>query len=104
MFFNCIKYIMFFGVSILLTSCITNRTTRYLQDIKGSYPPYDSTAYKITKNDEISMLVYTVILKQKNCFQKLVLIMFFSDGTIDLPFVDTLKNNRIKYRTGSIKN
>lgn len=91
MFLNYIKYTSFFVLSIFLSSCITNRTTRYLQDIKGSYPPYDSTAYKITKNDEISMLVYTVNTEAKELFSKASGYHVFSDGTIDLPFVDTLK-------------
>lgn len=100
---SCLKYTSFFVLSMLLSSCITNRNTRYLQDIKGAYPPYDSTAYKISKNDEISILIYTVNADANKLFSKGSAYKIFSDGTIDIPFVDTLKITGLSIEEARLK-
>jgi len=92
---NIIYYIIIF-FSVLSVSCITNRSTRYLQHIKGvSYAKAVITGdYKIKVNDEITILVYSVNAEVSSLFvsgTQGYTYLVFSDGTIDIPFVHKIK-------------
>ena len=91
-----IKYYIIILLSALLMSCVSNRNTRYLQDIKGvSYPKNDSIDdYRIKKNDEINILVYSINSEGSQLFvsgSQAYSYLVYSDGTIDIPYVHKIK-------------
>lgn len=90
---NSISYLLIL-VLVALSSCVTNKSTRYLQDIKGlDYPEAQHTDYRLKVRDEISFLVYSVNKEAIQLFgsggqmSQAYSYIVYDDGTIDIPFV-----------------
>ena len=84
---------------LLSVSCVTNRDTRLLQQ-RASLPDYENapyTEYKLRINDELNMRVVSLnkdITKTFNLGGTTtstgLSYRIFHDGTIDIPFVDSI--------------
>ena len=95
---------MFFGISVMLSGCYTHRAIGLLQERKD-LPQYDSVPYqpyRLQVNDEI---IYRVISLDETLLsalqvntgsqsgyndQNVYTYRIYSDGTIDLPFLDPI--------------
>ena len=98
---NIIKYTILFCVVLLSASCITNRDTRLLQQ-RASLPHYESAPfveYRLRVNDELNMRVVSLNSEIMSAFnlggqnqtqQSNLTYRIFHDGTIDIPFVDSI--------------
>ncbi len=87
-------YILIF-VNLFLSSCVTNRTTAYLQDTKGEkYEKDNNVEYLIKVNDEINLMIYSLNKEASQIFistsqigAQLSTYLVYNDGTIDMPFI-----------------
>lgn len=98
--FNSIYIFILFSL-IIQVSCITNKDTRLLQE-KNSVPIYDSTSYseyKLKINDELLIRVSSLNEDVVSAFNlgttaesgySGVYYRVFPDGTIDVPFADSI--------------
>lgn len=99
---NGIKYSILFCLMLLSVSCITNRDTRLLQQ-RASLPDYENapyTVYKLRVNDELNMRVVSLNKDITSAFNlgrsdnqstsSSLSYRIFHDGTIDIPFVDSI--------------
>lgn len=108
-------YILFFFIFTLLTSCVTNKDTRYLQQDKKIpvYQPTEIQEYKIQVNDELTMRVISSDPSISNIFvqsssqyataQQPLSYRVYTDGTIDIPFIDKVKVEGISLREAAIE-
>lgn len=95
-----IVYILF--LVGLFASCVTNRSTAYLQE-RSQLPTYEKQAYenyKLCVGDEIKYRVVTLDADMAKMFTqhstrgngtRLVTYRIYDDGTVDLPFMDSVK-------------
>ena len=95
-----IVYILF--LIGLLSSCVTNRNSAYLQE-RDKLPIYEKQAYenyKLKVGDEIKYRVVTMDAEMAKMFtqhsirgngNRLVSYRIYDDGTVDLPFMDSVK-------------
>lgn len=115
---NKLKYIIFF-ISLFLVSCITNKSTRLLQE-GSDIPVYDQSSYKEYKlkvNDELNVRILSLHEEIVSAFNlesesssgsstgasggssnggqpasapSLQAYRIYPDGTIDIPFADSI--------------
>ena len=98
---NDVKYIFLFCLMLLSVSCVTNRDTRLLQQ-RASLPDYENapyTEYKLRVNDELNMRVVSLNKDIMSAFNlgsstnqstSSLSYRIHLDGTIDIPFVDSI--------------
>jgi len=96
---NGIKYSILFCLMLLFVSCVTNRDTRLLQQ-RASLPEYKNapyTEYRLRANDELNMRVISLNQDITSAFNlgrsgqsSFFSYRIFHDGTIDIPFVDSI--------------
>ena len=99
---NVVRYIVLLIFAFATVSCITNRTTRLLQDRIG-VAKYDSVPrpeYRLQVNDELQLRVISLnkditstfnMGQNGNTSQNSALsYRIYPDGTIDIPFVDSI--------------
>ena len=96
---NNIIYSILFCLVFLSVSCVTNKDIRLLQQ-RASLPDYENapyTEYKLRINDELNMRVVSLnkdITKTFNLGGTTtstgLSYRIFHDGTIDIPFVDSI--------------
>ncbi len=97
-----IRYIVLFFVILSSVSCITNRSTRLLQD-RSSLPVYDSIfypEYKLKANDELNVRIISLNPEIMSAFNlgstgsqtaSSLSYRIYDDGTVDIPFADSIK-------------
>jgi polysaccharide export outer membrane protein len=107
-------YISLFFFFFLLTSCVTNKDTRYLQQDK-KMPVYNRAEiqeYKIQVNDELTLRVVSSDPSVSNIFvqtsqyataQQPLSYRVYTDGTIDIPFIDKVKVEGIILREVAVE-
>jgi polysaccharide export outer membrane protein len=96
-----IKNIIFLFVAIFaLSSCVTNKDTRYLQNIKTTYAKSSFEEYKLRPDDEVSIRVFSLNPQITSIFigdaqsqmsQSVYSYRIYADSTIDLPYIHKLK-------------
>ena len=98
MYTKKVKNIFMFGLlTVIFSSCITNKSNTYLQEDK-SLPQYKKTPYtyyQIQKNDELSIRVLSLNDEITAIFTggetggtaKAPSYRVYEDGTIDIPFL-----------------
>jgi polysaccharide export outer membrane protein len=99
---NRVKYIVLFCLVLLSVSCVTNRNTRLLQE-RGSLPEYDSASFaehKLRVNDELYFKVVSLNKDIMSAFNlgstqstqssSSISYRIYHDGTIDIPFADSI--------------
>lgn len=97
---NLTKFSIFVVSICLLTSCYTQRDKRFWQD-SPTLPQYEIVKYqpyKININDELFFRVITtdkkfvnIIGVGNNSTQNVISYRVYPDGTIDIPFVESIK-------------
>lgn len=108
-----IKYcsILFF-VCLLANSCITNKSTHYLQDIKRDYAKSDYPEYRIQQGDELQVLITSLDKEAVSIFtggvaqanpQSSLSYIVYPDGTIDLFFARKIKVEGLTVREAAEK-
>ena len=91
---------MFGLLTVIFSSCITNKSNTYLQEDK-SLPQYKKTPYtyyQIQKNDELSIRVLSLNDEITAIFTggetggtaKAPSYRVYEDGTIDIPFISNI--------------
>lgn len=95
-----LKALMVITILSSITSCVTNKTTRYLQNEKENYAPAQPEYYRLQPNDEV------IISFQSTNKEALSLISngtsnqvannaisyrIYQDSTIDLPYISNVK-------------
>ena len=99
---NVVRYIVLLIFAFATVSCVTNRTTRLLQERSG-VAKYDSVPrmeYRLQVNDELQLRVIslnkeitsTFNMGQTNTASQNSTLSYriYPDGTIDIPFVDSI--------------
>lgn len=85
-----------FLLTVLVVSCVTNKETTYLQDIKASYPQGEFSDYKIMPDDELNIRVFSTDPEVSGIFFNTTggeqantqsSFRVFDDGTIELPYI-----------------
>ncbi len=85
---------------LLNASCVTNFSTRYLQNIKKDYAPATEVAadYRIQPSDEIQILLYSTNDEAVRLFMgtnagtsNVISYRVYTDGTIDIPYLKKVK-------------
>jgi len=94
-----VKNIFMFGLlTVIFSSCITNKSNTYLQEDK-SLPQYKKTPYtyyQIQKNDELAIRVLslndeiTAIFTGGGVSATAPSYRVYEDGTIDIPFISNI--------------
>lgn len=86
------------GVVLLLcASCVTNRSTKYLQNIREDFGKAQYEEYRLQPKDEIVFQVFTTNEEAAKMFNTAGGASqssgrrIYDDGTIDLPYVDHIK-------------
>ena len=99
---NVVRYIALFMFAFAAVSCVTNRTTRLLQERIGvaKYDSVPRVEYRLQVNDELQLRVVSLnkdITATFNMGQagaasqnSALSYRIYPDGTIDLPFVDSI--------------
>ncbi len=94
-----IKYLILFILTLFgFSSCITNKDTTYLQDVKYAYPKYQPKEYLIKPGDEIAIQIFSTNPDVTRIFSRNIntinpvlrnfsTYIVYSDGTVDLPFI-----------------
>lgn len=101
MLFKRIKLSLLLLFVLMLSSCITNRDTRYLQNTKAKYAKGEFVEYKLQIADEVTIQVFCLNQDVSNMFivspqsgggqAGAMSYRLYEDGTIDLPYVYKIK-------------
>lgn len=96
-----IKYSFLLLIVLILSSCVTNRDTRYLQDTKVKYAKGEYVDYRLQIGDEVYVQVFCLNQDVSNMFivspqsgggqAGTMTYRLFDDGTIDLSYVHKIK-------------
>lgn len=99
MYTKKVKNIFMFGLlTVIFSSCITNKSNTYLQEDK-SLPQYKKTPYtyyQIQKNDELAIRILslndeiTAIFTGGGVSATAPSYRVYEDGTIDIPFISNI--------------
>ncbi|HOI27139.1 MAG TPA: polysaccharide biosynthesis/export family protein [Paludibacteraceae bacterium] len=83
---------LFVGL-LAFSSCTTNRYTRLLQDRKSlpQYTQQEMQRYRIQVDDELKIKVLSLNKEALEVFNSSGIYRVYADGTIDLPFMDSIK-------------
>lgn len=94
-----ITYILISIFALTMSSCVTNYTTRYLQNRDKDYKPYVDEEYTLKPQDEINIRMFTTDADASKLFNggaqsngaNMVSYKIYDDGTIDLPYLKKVK-------------
>lgn len=94
-----LTYILIMFFALAMTSCVTNYTTRYLQNRDKDYKPYVDEEYTLKPQDEINIRMFTTDADASKLFNggaqsngaNMVSYKIYDDGTIDLPYLKKVK-------------
>ncbi|MCR4619113.1 MAG: polysaccharide biosynthesis/export family protein [Paludibacteraceae bacterium] len=95
-----IQILLVTGILTLITSCVTNKTTRYLQNEKENYAPAHLEEYRLQPNDELNISFGSANADAVSLFSNgmgntaninsQLTYRIYQDGTIDLPYVSNV--------------
>jgi polysaccharide export outer membrane protein len=93
-------YITLTFLGLIFVSCVTNKTTRLLQE-RRDLPQYDSAScldYKLKPNDAINLRVFSLNKEVTDLFNvggtvsgRGFAYPVYADGSVDLPFADSIQ-------------
>ena len=94
-----LTYILIMFFALAMTSCVTNYTTRYLQNRDKDYKSYVDEEYTLKPQDEINIRMFTTDADASKLFNggaqsngaNMVSYKIYDDGTIDLPYLKKVK-------------
>ena len=91
------KLIKYIFIILIFSSCTINQYTRFLQDSKRlpQYAKEEMQRYRIQVDDELQVKILSLNKEVTSIFNSNSRYRVYTDGTIDIPFIDSIKVSEI---------